>query len=481
MAESTEAQIDRIAEQVRLAIACFNALFEEPRQGTRETRDLVHRDLLTVHCELLRAIERELEQLREDEKPAERYYTTIDSKPDSIDYRNCMVREAGKRDYADVFKESVWDAVRDCLPEEKAGAGARAEKRFVHTVFHAGRAFSFGINVIEDYMGLIERLAKNKRKQTTPRLSPASLGSLDDEAELMQFKRRRVSAAKLKAIRECIKKQDEFSSTRSYKAYEGGILPSPLGGIRPVEDFYGYKKERRFLKDQMNTFAESGNRPVRPVLIWGLPGAGKTHMTIAHALSFDDFVLMNADKRQLEEELDRLLSKLSRYHYRRFVLFFDDVDPERVNWSLFRHQVDGHLPVPGNVLMVLASNFEFPARIRGRCNVIEFRPMEVATCMGMVRDYLAKHRWMSQAYQSLVATVTADYVNEYVNGPLNELTPRSLVRYLESLENKPRKIRVLIRDSLEEMTQLPAEEPFYDSNKHIREMMERERQEFVAP
>ena len=69
------------------------------------------------------------------------------------------------------------------------------------------------------------------------------------------------------------------------------------------------------------------------LVLMGMPGVGKTHLTIAYALSTAEVALVTADQSHLEEPLEGLIDTLASHHYRRFVLFFDDIDPDEVDWS----------------------------------------------------------------------------------------------------------------------------------------------------
>ena len=158
-------------------------------------------------------------------------------------------------------------------------------------------------------------------------------------------------------------------------------------------------------------------------------------------------------------------------------LFFDDVDPEPVDWSTFRNQVEGYLPYADNVAMIIATNGEFSTRVKSRCACFEFRSMNPEVCQEFIFDYLEEHRWMSQPYPNLVSTVAADFASMYKRGVLTDLTPRSLIRYFETIEGDKEKIKALVRESLGEIVRVPMDEPFYVSNRQIRDRLENERRE----
>jgi hypothetical protein len=103
--------------------------------------------------------------------------------------------------------------------------------------------------------------------------------------------------------------------------------------------------------------------------------------------------------------------------------------------------------------------------------------MSSEVCQEFISDYLDEYRWMSQPYPNLVSTVAADFASMYKRGVLSDLTPRSLIRYFETLEGDKEKIKGLIRESLGEIVRVPMEEAFYTSNKQIRDRLENERRE----
>jgi len=472
MTDSTQERLDWLTAATAKAIASFSVLFQEPQGEQRVTRTVVHKELLDAYRALLAAIDRELRQVPEDPASARLYADILDGAPDSIDYLNFLIRQSGRRPFAELLKESVWDVVRDRLPQGGPEENNGADAQLHHTIGHAARVFELGVRIPQEYFALVGKCADVRDGDAPSRLDPTGLGSLEAEFALLKSAEGHLDPAMLEKIRALIKAQDDFSGSRTFRAHGSTIRPFSLGEIRTHEDFYGYKIEKRFFETHMTAFAEG--KKVQPLLVSGLPGLGKTHMTIASTLSFPDFTLVNAGLEEIERHIEAIMAALGRYHYRKFVLFFDDLDPRKVDWGSFRHQVDGYLPRPRNVLMVIASNTAFPARVLSRCHAMTFRPMACTICREMITDYLRKHRWMSQPYPNLVSTVSADYVNQYTNGPLNELTPRSMVRYFETLEPNRDKIRRLIRDSLEDMTHAPTEDPFVESNNRIIKMMEQE-------
>lgn len=476
----TEQRIAKLDEMVWKAIASANVLFQRTEGAGLRTRVMVHREQLEAYLLCLHAIRDELRLLSADDGSSKRYYCVVDGAPDSIggapdsiDYANHLVRASRERTFAGLLTECIWDIVRERLPAGTNDEDAAKNPQLSHAFEHAMRLFQVGVPALAEYMDLLREACAESADAMPSRLDPSGFGAIEEDIMTLCAAGTTLSADLVRKIREHIKSRDTFASSRTFRPIHAELFPGPLGEIRSLDTFYGYKKEQAFFAAHFGAFmrGEKGH----PLLLSGMPGVGKTHLTIAFALSLNEMTLINAGQESLEAPLEELMDTLGRYHYRRFVLFFDDVDPENVDWSHFRNQVDGYLPYVGNVAIIIATNGEFSARIRSRCKVFEFRPMNPEVCQEFVIDYLEEHRWMSQPYPNLVSTVAADYASMFKRGILNELTPRSLIRYFEMLEGDKEKIRRLIRESLEEIVRVPSEEAFIESNKQVSERIHHER------
>lgn len=471
-------RFSELAACVEAALASANVLFQRTYGPELHIRSMVHRDRLDAYLLCLHRIGEELKLLQEDPETSKRYWAVVDDGPDSVDYANHLLRASRGRSFAKLLKECIWDVIRDRLPAEKTDDEAAKEAHLVHAIQHAVRLYKVGVTVLADYMTLLKELSEEGGAQPFPRLESLDFGSFEGDMKELQVENGTVTGMFVKDVRERIKSQDIFSTGRTFRPVRDELRPGPLGDIRLLDNFYGYKEEQRFFKDHFQPFVRD-ERTI-PLLLRGMPGVGKTHLTIAHVLSLPDMTLVNADQKYLEESLEELLSLLGRHHYRQFVLFFDDVDPETIDWSTFRNQIDGYSPEVRNVAIVIATNGEFSPQIRSRCRVFEFRPMNPEVCQEFVSDYLEDRRWMSQPYPNLVSTVAADFTAMFRRGILNELTPRSLTRYFEMLEVDKAKIRRLIRESLDEIVRVPSDDAFSESNNQILERMQMDRYNLLA-
>lgn len=457
----------------RQALASANVLFQEPIGDSIGTRKAQHRDLLGAYVLALDAVERELEEVSSEPDSADRYFRVKGNTPDSIDYANQLIAMGGSSTFAERFSVCIWDAVRECLPPGIQSADEQPRLR--HALNHANRLFEVGIRVLDEHLALLRELAGDDNGGALPRLDPAGFGHVGDSRMALDPD----GEIELDKVVEALREHDLFSASRTYRPFHNELHPGLIGEIRSLENFYGYRQERTFFGTYFADFV-AGKEPL-PLLLSGMPGIGKTHLTIAHSLSLPEVTLVLADASYLEDSLEWLIDLLGQHHYRKFVLFFDDVEPSKVNWTTFRNQVDGFLPYAKNVCMVIAANANFPVSIRSRARGFDFRAMDPEVCQEFIADYIAERQWMSQAYPDLVSTVASDFVAMYRTRVLSELTPRSLVQYLGILEANKEKIKGLIRESLEDIVRVPAEEAFIESNRSILNQLRKSRGEPPLP
>jgi hypothetical protein len=458
--------------------ASWQLLLREPLvAGNGQSPSAAHRsDLLEAYWRLLQCISQELAQSSRAASSTgsltRRYVQVIDeTAADSIDCLNYILEHSQGRPLAQVLAEGLWESLAVRLPAGASDEQLACDAQVHHMLLHASQLARLGVEVPRAYMQRLKAACKAVPGLPS-RLMPTELGSLAQDAALLDPSK--VDAQALGRIRERIASRDQFAGSRAFRAYGGKVLPSVVGEIRAADDFYGYRHERRFFLEHFTAFA--GGAKVPPLLLSGLPGLGKTHFTIAFTFASPELVLVTSEQGQLGAELEPLVATLGRHPHRRFVLFFDDVDAEDLDWSHFRNQVEGFLPYPSNVAMVVASNYSFPAAVRSRCVVFEFRPMGPAVCQEMVEDYLKRNMHIAQPRPDLVNTVVADYTNEYVNGLLDELTPRSLVRYLQMLENGELRRERIYTESATGYVRQPLEELFIAANRRVEEQMHRKGQ-----
>jgi len=106
--------------------------------------------------------------------------------------------------------------------------------------------------------------------------------------------------------------------------------------------------------------------------------------------------------------------------------------------------VGGSFALPQNISIAIASNYEFPANISSRGRGITFPIFDEIECKEMVSDFL-KHMGMKKPPEPLIAIISADYVEAFGQNAFEELSPRTLVRYLEQYDNDAAKRKKMLQ------------------------------------
>jgi hypothetical protein len=125
-----------------------------------------------------------------------------------------------------------------------------------------------------------------------------------------------------------------------------------------------------------------------------------------------------------------MITFLARYRERKFVIFFDDVDVRNIDWYFFRTFVGGSSSLPENLLIIVASNYSFPPNVASRGRTFAFPLFDEIRCQEMIGD-LFLSRGMEKISSDLLSVIASDYVEAYGQKEFEELSPRTLARYLE--------------------------------------------------
>jgi len=261
--------------------------------------------------------------------------------------------------------------------------------------------------------------------------------------------------------------RDPFSRCRTFRYLNGIFKPCPIKEY-PVNKFYGFHGVRSRFQEHLSDFA-SGRGNV-PLLISSLPGLGKTQFSINYTLAEQNLTLIFAEPETLEQDLDKLIAALALRKRRKFVVFFDDIEPERINWYSFRTNVGGSALLPGNITFILASNYTFPINILSRGREITFPVFDEVRCLEMVEDFLADFG-MKNANENLASVIGAGYIEDFGQKKFTELSPRTLIRYLEKFRNDAALRRKMMEQSKQEMIIRPDSQLFYEFNiKLLRQL-----------
>jgi len=265
----------------------------------------------------------------------------------------------------------------------------------------------------------------------------------------------------LSGIAAWVANSDRFALSRTFRYLGGKFIVSACDAAKDIERFYGFCSARNMFRDQLRLFMERKSNA--PLLITSLPGYGKTSLTVSYALGNPAITLILPDPGALENDLELLMKQLGARSDRNFVVFFDDIDPDKIDWYYFRMHVGGVFQIPDNVLPVLASNYEFPANIISRGRLIKFPVFDEIRCMEMVEDFLADFG-LKHINRNLISLIAADYTEEFGQKKFTELSPRSLTRYLNIYHTDRIKRKTIVEIAMGPMITRPDPQLFYEFN-----------------
>jgi hypothetical protein len=432
--------------------------------------DSPHRHFLGQYRCALARLPDELAGLLQDNTLARRCREVVGESPDSIDHLNAALEMCRQQSPDEVLATCLLDALTaGPLFRHDTPAAAAADAQLHHQLLHSEQLSQEGIALFRDYLALLEDLSADG--QGPLRIKPG----LTTDAAAIHFlpsRGRSITPPFIEELRQRAGSVDPFQASRAFRYSGGDFFPADLVSIRPVEKFYGFRPARDMFRTYFSAFvAGQGNLPL---LIFSLPGLGKTHFTIAHTLAHPELTLILPEPSDLERPLEGLLQQLARRRNRRFVLFFDDIDTRKVDWYHFRTHVGGSYLLPENLIIVIASNYEFPANIASRGRGYSFPLFDEVSCQEMVFDYL-QSLGMRQPPSSLVSVIAADYVEEYGQKLFEELSPRTLVRYLDRYNRDQKKRQRMLDLSREEVTTRPDAQCFYEANQKVLERLSQSR------
>lgn len=257
---------------------------------------------------------------------------------------------------------------------------------------------------------------------------------------------------------------DPFRQCRTFRYVNSKFEISDLKETHAHDDFFGFLSVRKIFAEHFREFADGeGNVPL---IVSSLPGHGKTQLTIAHALQYTDVTLILATPDALEEGFAELLAKLEKRSDRKFVLFFDDIVPDELDWYYFRTHVGGSFKTPDNVLICLASNYHFPPSILSRGRSVLFPIFDEIRCMEMVEEFLKSCHLMHPP-ANLILMIAADYTEHFGQKRFSELSPRTLMRYLAQYKIDKNKRKTMLELSHGEVITRPDAQLFYEFNVEL--------------
>lgn len=266
------------------------------------------------------------------------------------------------------------------------------------------------------------------------------------------------------AIASWILSADPASPGAVLKIEKRKLLPAKLETLHQPKDFFSFYGVRGAFSEAMHDFA-LGKSNV-PLLISSLPGHGKTQLTLAYAAAEKSLCIVLPPPSFLSRDLESLFNDLKRRRGRRFVVFFDDIDPNTLDWFEFKNLVGGIYSPPENVLLCISSNYQFPPSIVSRGRLIEFPMFDEVRCCEMVEDFLISCN-MRKPPKNLVSLIAADYTENFGQKRFSELSPRTLSRYLRTYRTDAKLRRRMLELSTGELITRPDAQLFYDFNIRI--------------
>ncbi len=311
-------------------------------------------------------------------------------------------------------------------------------------------------SLIPDFIAFLKLNAENNGELTRLRPSTVKLRTPDS-----LFLRLKTPAIVMECAKVSGANEDKFFAGRVFLHNHGQFLPLNLKNIRPVDSFYGYQAARKTFLDHFGEFAH-GNSNL-PLLISSLPGLGKTQMTISHSLHYPEITLILATPEDLSSGLENLIRSLDNHPARRFMVFFDDIDVPQMNWYDFRTHVGGAFSLPDNISFTIAANQQFPANISSRGRGFLFPIFDEIRCQEMIGDFLLSSGIKSPSPE-LISVIAADYVESFGQKFFEELSPRTLVRYLSSFRTDSAKRKRMLEASKNDVIPRPDPQVFYDEN-----------------
>lgn len=435
---------DRIAEAARAAAASFHVFFtgESPAPGTFASR----------LDNVLGAIVQDL-----NGASAANLYAPPSNASDPVDALNLLAESCTVQPFARNLDRMLLERLAALTPREtpsRATSGQDPDTAFFYR--HAVHLAELLKDLIPDYCGILAQRSGPAVGDAVPRLRPSAVHLSSAQSALLRMKPGAVAMEVARASAD-----DSFAAGRIFRHRDGVFTPLTLPSIRNVGDFYGFQPVRRMFQEHFKAFSEG--RGNLPLLISSLPGLGKTQMSIAYSLSFPNITLIIPEPADIAIGLERLIAVLAKHPDRKFMLFFDDIDAATTDWYYFRSNIGGTFSLPPNITITIASNQRFPANISSRGRGCEFPMFDEIRCQEMILDFLTA-KGLREPSKNLVAVIASDYVSEFGQKQFEELSPRTLVRYLDHYLSDPAKRKTLMDEANSDVVPQPDPQVFYEEN-----------------
>ena len=463
--QTTEKKIAELTELLNTVLASFNTLFQTPAEdGTLKLKPIDNNEPLERLKCMFGRISSELHSMcalknrKEPIKPE-----GIADTPDSVDHLNALIANYSTSYLVEIITVAVLDIMTaGRLFEIDDDIDVHDDELLHFQLRHARTIAEGGAKVLRGYffdlLESIDPLRFGKIRPDAKKFLAKTSLIIEDES----------SGSLAERLRRKALESDSFKTSRVFRCCNAEFISAEIVPPRPVSKFFGYDETRSLFKEYFSNFSTKNEN--FPLLITSLPGLGKTHMTISYTLSFENLTLILPEPEDIERPLEKIIKSLSQRKNRNFVLFFDDVDTRKVNWYYFRTFIGGSYMLPPNICIVIASNLEFPANISSRGRGFSFPIFDEIECQRMVSDFL-RQMGMSNPPSALGSVISADYVEQFAQHAFEELSPRTLVRYLERYNQDMAKRKRMLDLSRGEVITKPDAQIFFDTNQKVKERL----------
>ncbi|MFA7184112.1 MAG: DUF815 domain-containing protein [Victivallales bacterium] len=447
-------EVKKLKDMLVAAKSSIKLLFTELRKGRTEFVNIFRSNFIRNYIIVIDKVLADLNSFSDNSASAARIFTVLDRNADSIDALNQLFVDCRGKNLMECIEEAVFDAFILHGILEKLTV---SDEDTVFFIKHAARVCA-SVKALDDFVKLLWNAAGNKKQLS--RLRPG-VRELFKGKSCINAPKDRISEEMMDLLKKKALKTDPFSGGKAFRYRDGRFIPAELSSIRAVDDFFGYIQVRQTFERHFSDF--SRQKANLPLLVSSLPGLGKTHFTISYTLHHDNLTLVLPQPEDLEVTLQPLIEKLANRKDRRFIIFFDDVDPGKINWYYFRTNIGGSFSLPDNVSVVIASNFEFPPNILSRGRTVKFPLFDEVRCLEMIEEFL-KRRGMKHRNPNLELVIAADYIEDFGQRKFEELSPRTLIRYLQIYQEDMKKRKKMLDMTRMEVFAKPDPQVFYEFN-----------------
>lgn len=450
-------EIKALKDKIIAAESSVKLLFTELKAGKTEFINIFRRNFIQNYIIVLNKILIDLELFSRDNSSSERIFTVLSQEADSIDALNQLLVDCQGKNLIECLEEAIFDAL---ILHEVLSKLKDPDNDANFFIGHAARVCS-SVRVLAGFIELLQKKADTKNKLL--RLRPGIKKLLRGKS-CIKLPDNKISPETMDLLRRKALETDPFSGGKAFRYLHGKFIAAELSSIRAVGDFFGYSQVRKTFEKHFGDFAD--RKENLPLLVCSLPGLGKTHFTISYTLNHDNLSLILPEPEDLEKTLQPLIEKLASRKDRRFIIFFDDVDPVKINWYYFRTNIGGSFSLPENVSIVIASNFDFPANILSRGRAVKFPFFDEIRCLEMIEEFL-KTRGLKHRNPNLELVIAADYVEDFGQRKFEELSPRTLIRYLQVYQNDMKKRKRMLDMTRSDVFAKPDPQIFYEFNAKL--------------